>query len=53
MEDVVITFTWRTSPDVCHGVAKLLSIFQIANQNLMVHSSSQGPGAKEVNTVQV
>ena len=53
VENVVIPLWRRARPDVSHGVAQLLGILKVPNEDFMVHSSSQLTRPEEVNTVQV
>ena len=53
MEDVIVSFTWRTSPDMCQGETQLLHIVQVAEKDLVIHGRSEVSGLEEVNRVQV
>ena len=53
MENVVVSFAGRASPDVSKGVAQLLHVLQVPEEDFVVDRRPEQPGLKEVHTVQV
>ena len=53
VKDVVVSFTWWTSPDVSPYVAHRLSVLQVTNENLMIDSCTELSRLKEMYAVQV
>ena len=53
MEDVVIPFTRRTSPNVSQSIAKSLDIIEVTHKDFMVHSCPEMARLEEVHRVQV
>lgn len=53
MEDVVVTLTWRTSPDVTSDEPHSFNILQVSNEYLMIDSRPQVTRLEKVHTVQV
>jgi len=53
VEYVVISLARGTGPDVSPHIAQGLDVLQVANEKLMVHSSTQLARLEKVHTVQV
>ena len=53
MEDIVVSFTWRTSPDVSQGEPQFLHVIQVSKKNLVVDRRTKVSGLEEVNGVEV
>lgn len=53
VEDVVVSFAGRTRPDVSCGEPQLLDVFQVPDEDLMVHTCPQMTRLEKVHAVQV
>lgn len=53
MENVIVSLGRRTGPNVRHGVAQLLYVFQISEKNFVINSGTELSRPEEMNRVQV
>ena len=53
MEDVVVSFAGRTSPDVRQGVSEFLHVFQVSQEDDVVDGGPEHSRPEEVHRVEV
>lgn len=53
MEDVIVSFARRTSPNVCKSIAQLLHVVQVSEKDFVVNGRPEVSGLEEVDRVEV